>query len=175
MQGPLSQTERDRNAREGKGNSGPSSATLRWVETPRRRGGESDRNRPWIVCITPIHQVDSDLSLAVLQRCLTHTHPGRLTAVLRTRTYCDGDSSHLVAQLIMSPKLSVSYCRSRLRPFACPTPAGANASGKMTIAAMPATWAGPPSTGQDGIREKRPSACPTKLTEQTIPFQPYSI
>lgn len=45
MQDPFSQTERDRNAREGKGNGGPSSATLRWLETPRRRGEESDRNR----------------------------------------------------------------------------------------------------------------------------------
>lgn len=49
MQDPFSQTERDRNAREGKGNDGPSSATLRWLETPRRRGEESDRNRMVII------------------------------------------------------------------------------------------------------------------------------
>lgn len=39
----------------------------------RRRGEESDRNRLGIICITPIHQMDHGLSLAVLRCCLTHT------------------------------------------------------------------------------------------------------
>lgn len=85
MQDPFSLTERDRNAREGKGNDGPSSATLRWLETPRRRDvGKNQTGIDWgSYGITPVHQMDHGLSLAVLWCCLTHTCSSRLTVLQR--------------------------------------------------------------------------------------------
>lgn len=77
-------------------------------------------------------------SAELLDSQLTHTYSGLL--------HCYGDSGterqpFLVVQLIMSPRLSISVCRCRLRPFACPTRPDTRASGKMTIADLPATWA----------------------------------
>lgn len=78
-----------------------------------------------ISSITPAHpsiiRRTMACRLAVVRCCLTHTRSGR------GRLYCSGDSSGLTVYLIMSPKLSALGCRFRLRPFACPHAADANA------------------------------------------------
>lgn len=160
MQDPFSLTERDRNAREGKGNDGPSSATLRWLETPRPGDvGKNQTGIDWgIVCIAPIQQMDHGLSLAVLRCCLTHTRSSRLT--------------DCTAVLIMSPKLSVLFAdvgSDRLPAPRCRTPTPREDDDSRSACVL-----GRLVLGMDGIRET--SICLSNQADRANnPLEPYLL